>query len=362
MSTSRGFGQKTADSVPGFAVYLPERVRHSLSMVDQIILDALLEVRLRLYRPVILVLDDGERLLGHRGLCRAGEEAICFTHEMRDEALQLLTDRSMYAAEEQLRSGYLTIAGGHRVGVVGRAVTHGGTVESIADVSSINLRVARDAKGCSAEVLPRLLGGPLGVYRSLIFSPPGCGKTTMLRDLAKRLSDGIGSGKPFRVAIVDERSELAGCYCGVPQRDVGVRTDVLDRVPKAVGIMMVIRSMAPQVIVTDELGRSEDVDAVEECLNAGVALLASAHAGSVEELTRRPALAAMLSRGLFDRYVRLSDRPRVGTVAEILKADEVAEMMSSGHLREAARMTSSARPREAAGMASSGHPCKEGVV
>lgn len=341
MSTSSGYVQKTADSVPGFAAYLPERVRRSLSMLDLNTLDALLEVRLRLCRPVILVLEDGERLLGHRGLCRPGEEAICFTREMRDEALQLLTDRSLYAAEEQLKSGYLTVAGGHRVGVVGRAVTSGGTVESIADVSSINLRVARDAKGCSAAVLPRLLGGPLGVYRSLIFSPPGCGKTTLLRDLARRLSDGIGSKKPFRVAIVDERSELAGCYCGVPQRDVGMRTDVLDRVPKAVGIMMVIRAMSPQVIVTDELGRPEDVDAVEECLNAGVALLASAHAGSIEELIRRPALAAMLSRGLFDRYVRLSDRPRVGTVAEILEAGEVAEIGKVVQLGPEARRSAS---------------------
>lgn len=318
------------DDLLNFATYLPEAVRRSLCSTGVDVRRRLMEVRLRLGRPVMLVLNEGERLLGHRGLCRPGEDAIVFTRLMRDEALQLLTDRSVYAVQEELRSGYLTIAGGHRVGIVGRAVVDRGVVETITDVSGINYRVARDVRQSAAAVVGHVLGRPLGVRTALIYSPPGCGKTTVLRDLARRLSDGVGCHRPFRVSIVDERSELAGCCCGIPQRDVGQRTDVLDRAPKAVGIMMVIRSMSPEVIITDELGRAEDVQAVEECMNAGVSLIASAHAGSIEELSKRPALAAMLSRGYFDRYVRLCGVPTIGTVAEVHTAQEAIVCARSG--------------------------------
>jgi stage III sporulation protein AA len=317
-------------SLLDFAAYLPEAVRRSLCCTSVDVRRRLMEVRLRLGKPVILVLNDGERLLGHTGLCRPGEDAIVFTRSMRDEALQLLTDRSVYAAQEELRLGYLTIAGGHRVGVVGRAVVDGGVVETITDISGINYRVARDVRQSAAALVRHVLGGPLGVRTALIYSPPGCGKTTVLRDLARRLSDGVGCHRSFRVSIVDERSELAGCYCGIPQRDIGQRTDVLDRAPKAVGIMMVIRSMSPEVIITDELGRLEDVHAVEECMNAGVALIASAHAGSLGELSRRPAFAAMLSRGYFDRYVRLCSAPTVGTIAEVHTAEEAIQCAGWG--------------------------------
>lgn len=313
-----------------FLGYLPQTIRYSLSRTNQEMLNGLIEVRLRLRRPIMLVFKDGERLLGHSGLCRAGEAPLVFTRSMRDEALQLLTDRSVYAAEEELRSGYVTIAGGHRVGVVGRAVVSRGVVESMVDISGVNFRVARDVEDAAAGVVPHVLGGPLGVRTTLVYSSPGCGKTTLLRDLARRLSDGVGVPRPFRVSVVDERSELAGCYRGEPQRNVGARTDVLDRAPKAVGIMMVIRSMSPEVVITDELGRAEDVYAVEECMNAGVALIASAHAGSLEELARRPALAEMLSRGFFERYIELSNEPRVGTIAQVNTCREVAALALSG--------------------------------
>ncbi|MFY9443579.1 MAG: stage III sporulation protein AA [Bacillota bacterium] len=324
--SSVGVGQTSLD---GFLGYLPQAIRYSLCRACEGVLDRLLEIRLRLGRPVMLVFEDCERPLGHSGLCRGGETPVVFTRAMRDETLQLLTDRSIYAAEEELRSGYLTIAGGHRIGVVGRAVVSNGVVESIVDISGINFRVARDVKDAAVEIMPHVLGGPLGVRTTLVYSPPGCGKTTLLRDLARRVSDGIGIPRPFRVSLVDERSELAGCYRGEPQRDVGVRTDVLDRAPKAVGIMMVIRSMSPEVVITDELGRAEDVYAVEECMNAGVALVASAHAGSLQELVRRPALEAMLSRGYFERYIGLSNEPRVGAIAQVNTGNEVASLFCS---------------------------------
>jgi len=329
MAALRRDGAVELEDIHKFTSYLPSGIRRSLYEVDETVLDGLIEVRLRLGKPVMLIFDRGERLLGHNGLCRTGEVPMIFTRAMRDETLQLLTDRSVYAVEEELKSGYITIPGGHRVGVVGRAVVSNGAVEAIVDISGINLRMARDVREAAAEIVPHIVGGSLGVYRTLVYSPPGCGKTTLLRDLARRLSDGIETPRPFRVAIVDERSELAGCYRGEPQRDVGSRTDVLDRAPKAVGIMTVIRSMSPEVVITDELGRVEDIRAVEECMNAGVALIASAHAGSLEELACRPAFAAMMSRNCFDLYVRLSNRPKVGTIAEISSKSDAANLVGA---------------------------------
>lgn len=212
---------------------------------------------------------------------------------------------SLYAREAEIASGYLTIPGGHRVGFCGRCFVRMGEVEFLDSFSGVNIRLCRESLGCSQYVLPHMYtNGQVG--STLLLSPPGVGKTTLLRDLARVLSN---SG--LKTVIIDERSELAASSGGVYSLDVGRRTDVLDGAPKARGIIMAIRSLSPQLIVTDEIGSSEDAAALMEAAKCGVRVLASAHAGSLEELTAKPYLSAAGSSGVFSRFIfieRQTDR------------------------------------------------------
>ena len=126
------------------------------------------------------------------------------------------------------------------------------------------------------------------------------------------------NNRGFKIGLVDERSEIAGCYQGIPQNDIGLRTDVLDACPKADGIMMLIRSMSPQIIATDEIGKKEDINAIEEALNAGIRLITTVHGKDVQEISRRPILNQLVSQNIFDRYIIMTNQPKVGTVQEII--------------------------------------------
>ncbi|MBS3939148.1 MAG: stage III sporulation protein AA [Peptococcaceae bacterium] len=217
---------------------------------------------------------------------------------------------SLYAFEEELKQGYITLPGGHRVGFAGKALLDSeGKVRGLKDISGICLRVARSVLGCADRLLPALLDQCGAPYHLLVVSPPQGGKTTLLRDIARQVSDG---GK--RVCIVDERSEIAGCYQGRPQLDVGMFTDVLDGCPKAQGMLMALRALSPEVLVTDEIGRTEDVLAIEEALNAGVRVLATAHGANLQEVTKRPQIRDLMERQLFQRIIILSNRAGPGTV------------------------------------------------
>jgi stage III sporulation protein AA len=232
----------------------------------------------------------------------------------KQDSLRLLdqiTNHSMYTMEEELRRGFITIAGGHRIGLAGRTVLSGGKVEHIRDISGFNIRIAREVCGAADPVLPQLLDFKQNsVLHTLILSPPQHGKTTLIRDLARQISNGTW-GHPearwpgLKVGIVDERSEIAGSRNGVPSYDVGPRTDVMDGCPKAEGMMMMIRSMSPEVLVVDEIGRLEDAEALAEALHAGVRVIATAHGSSLDDLSSRPALSKLLQSGFFQMYVVL---------------------------------------------------------
>ncbi|MBQ8734095.1 MAG: stage III sporulation protein AA [Anaerotignum sp.] len=226
------------------------------------------------------------------------------------ETVSILSAYSLYAFEEELKQGYLTIEGGHRVGFCGKAVMENGEIRTLKQINALNIRIAREQKGWGEMILPDLMEGER-FYHTLIVSPPGCGKTTLLRDIVRCLSE-----RMRMVGVVDERGEIAPLRDGVPQMDVGRCTDILEGCPKAKGMVLLLRSMSPDVIAVDELGRREDVDAVYEVLHCGVKLIATAHGYDFDDIQNR--LQPFLQKNIFERYLFLSNRNGTGTLEMIL--------------------------------------------
>ena len=216
----------------------------------------------------------------------------------------LATEFSRYAAAETLREGYLSVRGGFRIGLCGTAVMKDGVNTNLKSLSSAAVRIAREKPGIADSVAPGLFRD--GDFAStLILSPPGGGKTTLLRDLVRRLSEGVGEYGPRRVSLIDERGEVAVMYRGEPQMNVGPHTDVLDACPKALGIPIVLRAMNPQIIAVDEITLQEDLKAVSMAAGCGVRLLATIHAAGVEELQQKPLYAQLLADKVFRLAVRV---------------------------------------------------------
>lgn len=312
--------------------FLAPKVRLIIENLPDELLEKTEEIRLRHSRPLIIFWAGGESYLSEKGPVPTPREAYLTDGEDLEKTLDLLSNYSLYAYEEELRQGYLTIPGGHRVGLAGRAVLEGGRIKVLRDISSLNFRVARQVKGVGEKVLAFIFDRRMGrIMHSLIISPPQGGKTTLLRDLARLISEGTGilgqAGK--KVGIVDERSEIAGCYQGIPQLDVGFRTDVLDACPKAEGVMLMLRSLSPQVIITDEIGRGEDVNAIEEAIHAGVSVIASAHGSSLEEICQRPILGGLLLKNYFERLIFLSNSRGPGTLEMIIEGERGLPLYSS---------------------------------
>lgn len=283
---------------------LPEPVR-SILLASEIREESLREIRFRTGRGLILETAEGEVLLSNTGKKVFSEKgAYRVTADDVKTTLELLTGYSLYAFEEELRQGYFTVEGGHRIGVAGRPVMEGGRVQRLSYISFLNFRVAHECKGCSEGLFHRLYGDGQ-FYHTLLFAPAGCGKTTFLRDLIRLLSNA-----GMRVGVADERSELAACHYGIPQHDLGLRTDVMDGCPKAEAMSMLLRSMTPQILAADEIGMEADVFAIRAAAGSGCKVVASAHGGSFEELIRNPVLCTLWEELRFERYVCLEKQGR----------------------------------------------------
>jgi stage III sporulation protein AA len=287
--------------------FLPKTIIEPLEVIPPFQLIEIEEIRIRTGRPIEVTM--------------AGKTEFLPYIVQANDALQLLnkiSHHSIYALEEELKRGYITIDGGHRIGLAGKVILENGKVKAIRDISSFNIRIAKEKIGISDNLIPSLYQGQW--KHTIIIGPPQTGKTTLLRDIARMASTGdpIRGIPPYKVGIVDERSEIAGCVNGVPQLTFGNRIDVLDACPKAEGMMMMIRSMSPEILVVDEIGRVEDAEAILEAVNAGIKLIMTTHGESFEDIQKRPTLQKIIKQGIFQRFIELSRKKGPGTITKIL--------------------------------------------
>lgn len=203
-----------------------------------------------------------------------------------------------------------------------------GKIINISNISSLNFRIARQIKGCSNKVLRYIIDiENKTIYNTIIVSPPGAGKTTILRDAVRKISNGIEniSLSGMNVGMIDERGELAAMYKGIAQNDVGMRTDVLSNVPKGIGMKMLIRSMAPKIIVADEIGSYEDVEAINQAVCSGIKGIFTAHGSSIEDMMLNPALKELLKTHIFERIVFLSTKQEKGEIEKVYGLDKASQ-------------------------------------
>ncbi|WP_160678682.1 stage III sporulation protein AA [Clostridium sp. C8-1-8] len=271
-------------------------------------LSKLQEIRLKCNKPVMLNIDNKEVILNYTT-----------SREEINNIFNRISNFSIYAFEEDIKQGFITIKGGHRIGVTGHWVNDDGVIKSLKSVFSINIRIARQIIGCSDKLLEHVIKEDK-LYNTILVSPPKCGKTTLLRDLTRNISNGYLkydlTGK--KVCVIDERSEIAACHLGVPQMDVGVRTDIYDNCMKYLGLMMAIRCMSPDVIICDEIGTEKDVEAIVSAFNCGVKIISTIHGNDENDLYNRPVFNKLLENKVIERIIVLSNKNGVGTIEKIV--------------------------------------------
>lgn len=285
--------------VKGLVSVFPTSIRPRMRKINW---DGLEEIRVRIGWPVELIYGNHNEWLGNYD--------SMIDRKCLDEMLNYITGYSIYAMDEEIKQGYITFSGGHRIGITGHATyetlrdSKDLRITSIVDIGGLNIRIAHERKGCAKRIVPYLRKGE-GIYNTLIFAAPGVGKTTYLRDIIRILSEGDEEHSGLKISVIDERSEIAACVDGKPQNDLGKRTDVLDACPKELGMKMVLRTMSPDVIAVDELGKENEFMLLEQMQCSGVKLLGSIHAGDMDEVLRNPMIRSAIKSGSIERLVEL---------------------------------------------------------
>ena len=277
--------------------YFPNQIREKILQCNN--LNDLEEIRIRTNRNILLKVGQEEKKIDY---CINTNEVL--------EILQRICDNSIYTYQSQICKGYITIKGGHRVGITGNVVEKEGQVINISHIYSLNFRIARQIINCSKPILQYILDVKNNnIYNTIILSPPGRGKTTILRDSIRNISDGIQeyNFKGITVGVVDERGEIAAMYKGIPQNDLGERTDILDNISKDIGMKMLVRSMNPKVIAADEIGTKEDIEAINYAVTSGIKGIFTAHGASLEDITLNPILSKLFGLNVLERIILINE-------------------------------------------------------
>lgn len=279
--------------------FFPDFIKND-KVISPEIIEKSEEIRIRIGQPICI---------------RNYKDEIFLEHIMRTEdilkLLENFCNNSIYSVQNEINSGFITIRGGHRIGITGTCVFENDTIKNIKYISSLNIRVAREIKDCSFEILSRIVENR-NFNNTLILSPPGCGKTTIIRDMIRQLSNGNSYCNHYNIGLVDERSEIAAMYKGVPQNDIGRRTDVMNNCKKDIGMKMLIRSMGPQIIATDEIGGENDENAMFEAVYSGVKLLLTAHGEGINDVSKN-----IINSKVFKNIVVLKNKIKPGELDKI---------------------------------------------
>ena len=272
-----------------------------------ILMDPIQEIRIKVNKPIIIYLSNKEIIL----------KRVATVNDIK-QILVKVSNYSLYAHEEEIKQGYITIKGGHRIGIAGECVLSKGDVRTIRNISSLNIRICKEVKGCSNEIMKYIVDNDR-INNTLIISPPKCGKTTILRDIARNISNGmpINNLKGKKVSIIDERSEIASCFNGIPQLDVGIRSDILDNCLKKDGMLMAIRSLSPEILICDEIGTKGDIEALNMAFNSGVNIIVTIHGYSIEDIYKRKVFKDLLENSILEKVIVLSNRKGPGTIENI---------------------------------------------
>lgn len=269
--------------------------------------NSITEIRIRSKNKIIVICSKNEFVL----------DLIASPKIILDILLNV-SKMSIYAIQTDLNNGFVVIRGGHRIGVCGEVVYENGRIKNIKNICSLNIRVARQIFGCADSVMPQIIVN--GIFQNtLIVSPPGCGKTTLLRDIIRQISNGIKTlginGK--NVSLIDERGEIASCYEGAPTLDIGIRTDVMSNIDKSTGMSMVIRSMAPDIIATDEIGSAKDILAIKAAILSGVKVIFTMHGDSLKSVLENTNVKELIDMNVFSKIILLSSGKIPGIVEKI---------------------------------------------
>ena len=284
------------------------------------------EIRIRANKPLILNANNKDYFynLKLNRLDSKLDNPYIVSKEDVEQTFQIVCKYSIHSFLDDIKKGFITLKGGHRVGLVGKVIIEDGQVKNIKHISSLNIRISKEVLGCSDKVMHHIINGRNGVNNTLIISPPQCGKTTLLRDIIRNLSNGnkLFNFDGLKVALIDERNEISGSYLGIPQMDIGIRTDIIETCPKDIGIMMLLRSMSPNLIVTDEIGNINEIKALYTALNGGVSLITTVHGDSIEDIRNRKELSSLLDKELFKKVIILSAKNGPGTIEKIYDLEE----------------------------------------